>query len=89
MVVATRGLVGLAVAAIVGSWLWGVVARTGTAWGSGRPARADELLAALAATAALFLVAWLALGLTLGLLARVPGSLGRAPWPSPTSSRRG
>jgi LysM domain-containing protein len=78
MVVAARGLAGLAAAAIVGSWLWGVVARTGAAWGSGRPARAEELLAALAACAALVLVAWLALGLTLGLLARVPGSLGRA-----------
>lgn len=75
---AARGLAGLAVAAIVGTWLWGLVARTGAAWGAGQPARADELLAALAASAALFVVIWLALGLTLGLLARVPGSLGRA-----------
>jgi nucleoid-associated protein YgaU len=78
MVVMSRGVAGLVAAAVVGSWLWGVVARTGRAWGSGQPARADELLAALAATAALILVAWLTLGLALGLLARVPGSLGRA-----------
>jgi len=77
-VVLARGVAGLAAVAIVGSWLWGVVARTGTAWGWGRPARPDELLAALAASAALLLVAWLALGLALALLARVPGSLGRA-----------
>lgn len=73
-----RGTAGLLVAVLTASWLWGVLSRTGAAWGSGRPARADELLAALAAAAALACVAWLALGLVLALLARVPGSLGRA-----------
>lgn len=73
-----RGFAGLVVAALVGSLLWGVVARTGAAWSSGRPARADELLAAVVAAVALAAVAWLALGLVLGLLSRMPGALGTA-----------
>jgi hypothetical protein len=72
-----RGLAGLVVATLIGAWLWRVLSSTGEAWGSGRPARADELLAALAAAAALAAIAWLSLGLVLGMLSMVPGSLGR------------
>ena len=77
-VTVVRGSAGLLVAMLLGSWLWDVVSRTVAALSAGQPARADEVLSALAAGGALTCVAWLALGLVLGLLERVPGSLGRA-----------
>lgn len=78
MVTVARGGAGLLVAMVLASWLWDVVSRTIAAWAAGQPARADEVLAALTAAGALTCVAWLALGLVLGLLERVPGSLGTA-----------
>ena len=77
MVVAVRGLLGLGTTAAVAMVLWRVVERTVAAVGTGRPARADELLVGITAAVALACVLWLALGLVLSLLARVPGSLGR------------
>lgn len=77
-VVGLRGALGLGVAVALAVMLWRVVERTVAAVGTGRPARADELLVGLTAAVALICVLWLALGLVLGLLAQVPGSLGRA-----------
>lgn len=78
MVVGLRGTLGLGVALALAVMLWRLVERTVAAVGAGRPAQADELLIGLTASLALACVLWLALGLVLGLLAQVPGSLGRA-----------
>ena len=77
MVVGLRGTLGLGVALALAVMLWRLVERTVAAVGAGGPARADELLIGLTASLALACVLWLALGLMLGLLAQVPGSLGR------------
>ena len=73
-----RGVAVVAVAAVLASRLWQVTSDAGQAAARGVPVRADEALAAVAACAALGAVAWLALGVLLELLARVPGVVGRA-----------
>ncbi len=73
-----RGVGVVAVAAVMASWLWQVTADAGRAAARGAPVRADEALAAVVASAALVGVTWLALGVLLELLSRVPGALGRA-----------
>jgi nucleoid-associated protein YgaU len=73
-----RGVGVVAVAAVLAPWLWQVTADAGRAAARGAPVRADEALAAVVASAALVGVTWLALGVLLELLSRVPGALGRA-----------
>ena len=65
-------------AALAVPWLWQVAADAGHAARRGVPLQPDEVLAALTASAALVGLAWLATGLLLALLARVPGTVGRS-----------
>ena len=64
-------------AGLLAPWLWSVVDRAGRTAAAGAPLRSDEALAALVACAALAGVGWLALSVTLELLALVPGAVGR------------
>jgi hypothetical protein len=60
---------------LVAAWVFGHVA--GAGWPTRGPARADEVVLALAAWAGLAIALWLALGLFLGALALLPGAIGR------------
>jgi len=73
-----RGLLALAAAVPLATWLWSVVSDAGSLAVGGTPLRPDEVLVAGAASAALTGTAWLALGVVLELAALVPGVVGRA-----------
>lgn len=68
----------VAAAGVLAPWLWSITARAAGRAAAGAPLRSDEALAALVASAALAGVGWLALSVSLELLALVPGAVGRA-----------
>jgi hypothetical protein len=68
----------LGISGLVVTWLWGVVRRVLQQSEAGSLLRADEVLTALVAAAALIVTVWLACAVVVELLVLVPGRVGRA-----------
>ena len=73
-----RGVLTLAIAALLSTWLWSLITDAARAAAGGVPPQPDEVLTTVVATAALAGTTWLALGVLLGLGSLVPGTAGRA-----------